>query len=126
MASVLIVDDDPDIRALLVTIIAAAGHDVAEAPDGACGLDLARSIVPDVILLDWMMPGLTGVEVCAALRSDTRFDATTIMLVTARAQPSDAREGASAGADAVIGKPFSARELRARVEAATNTGRLAS
>ena len=98
----------------------------AEASDGIRGLEAARTVVPDVVLLDWMMPGLTGVEVCAALRSEAQFDRTTIMLVTARAQPSDLREGTLAGADAYIGKPFSPRELRARVEAATSAGRLAS
>lgn len=117
MARVLVVDDDPDIRFLIAQSLARGHHAVTEAADGVAGLAAARADVPDVILLDWMMPGLSGIDVCAALRAEPRFDTTSIILVTARAQRADVSAGEAAGADDYIRKPFSPRDLRARVEA---------
>lgn len=115
MAQVLIVDDDVDVASLVFQVLAGAGHDVAVANDGDAGLAAAYSDVPDVMILDWMMPRKTGIEVCAALRADQRFAVTRIMMLTARSSPEDIALARSVGADDYFVKPFSPRVLRQRV-----------
>jgi DNA-binding response OmpR family regulator len=118
MATVLIVDDDPDIRDVAAMKLSLAGLDVHTESDGQRGLEAALEMRPDIVLLDWMMPNLTGLEVCRRLREATETAGTTIILLTAKAQERDVELGFSAGADDYIVKPFSPRELVTRVTAA--------
>lgn len=117
MSKVLVVDDDIDICALIEFKLAGAGHEVIVEHDGEGGLAAARSERPDAVLLDWMMPRLSGLEVCAALRSDPELASIPVVLLTARAQEADIERGFAAGADDYIVKPFSPRELSTRVDA---------
>lgn len=115
MAHVLVVEDDADVASLLRHVLSAVGHEVAIAHDGGAGLTAAYATHPDVVILDWMMPIKTGIEVCAALRSDPDFAATRIMMLTARSSPQDVSRAKAAGADDYFTKPFTPRELRERV-----------
>lgn len=108
---VLVVDDDPLIRRLLRAVLQTQDYQIVEAPDGASALELAAARTPDVVILDVMMPGTSGFEVCRALRADRRFDRTRIVMLTARATDADRDEGARAGADAYFTKPFSPLDL---------------
>ncbi len=117
MPRVLIVDDDPDIRDVAAMKLALAGLDVRAEADGERGLAAALETRPDVVLLDWMMPNLTGLDVCRQLRAMPETAHTTIIMLTAKAQETDIERGFDAGADDYIVKPFSPRELVTRVEA---------
>jgi two-component system, OmpR family, response regulator MtrA len=116
MARVLIVDDDPDIRALVIYRLSASGYEVISAGDGEAGLAAAREHVPDLVLADWMMPRLTGVEMCTRMRADPAIAGIPVVLLTARTDDIAMRTGWEAGIDEYITKPFSPRELAARVE----------
>src|SRR4051794_10701333 len=118
MARILVVDDEQDIRELVTFKLSRMGHEVRSEADGEAGLAAARQIRPDLILVDWMMPRLTGIEMCVALRADPDFALTPIILLTARAQESDLQRGFAAGASDYVVKPFSPRDLAARVAAA--------
>lgn len=111
MTHVLVADDDPDIRKLVVMKLRSAGHEVTEAADGSAALELARTRGPDLALLDLMMPGLTGLEVCEHLKADPATSGVPVVLLTARAQERDVEHGIAAGADAYLSKPFSPRQL---------------
>ena len=87
------------------------GLDIAETADGTTALDLARETPPDLVLLDWLMPGLSGLDLCRALRSDPRTAGATIVMVTARAMASDRDAALAAGADHYVAKPFSPSAL---------------
>jgi DNA-binding response OmpR family regulator len=115
---ILVVDDDSDIRDMLSFKLAHAGFDVHTEEDGEAGLAAAQQLAPDVVLLDWMMPGLTGPEVCQALREEPDTARLPVILLTAKAQEADVERGFAAGATDYIVKPFSPRELVARVTAA--------
>ncbi len=117
IASILVVEDDADVAQLIQHRLAASGHEVAVAGDGEQGLVAARDARPSLVILDWMMPHRTGLEVCAELRGDASFAGTRIMMLTARAQDEDIARAFSAGADDYMTKPFSPRELVARVGA---------
>ncbi len=117
MGSILVVEDDPDVSALIEHRLRAAGHSVTVEVDGEAGLAAARSAPHDLIMLDWMMPRRTGLEVCVELRSDPTFASTKILMLTARAQEIDVERALAAGASAYVTKPFSPRELAARVDA---------
>jgi len=117
MPRILLVDDDPDIRDMLTFKLANAGFETYSEADGETGLAAARELKPDVLLLDWMMPRLTGPEVCQKLREDPDTADTAIILLTARAQEADVQRGFATGADDYISKPFSPRELVSRVNA---------
>jgi DNA-binding response OmpR family regulator len=114
MRRVLIVDDDPKVCDVLDRYLAHAGFATAQARDGAKALELARTWGPDLVVLDLMLPGVGGVEVCARLREAS--DVPVIML-TARSTEEDKLAGLATGADDYLTKPFSPRELVARVEA---------
>jgi DNA-binding response OmpR family regulator len=114
MATVLVVDDDPKIRDLLRLYLEREGHRTAFAEDGPQALERARQRRPDIVLLDVMLPGLDGFEVCRQLRDES--DA-PILLLTARSGDSDKVVGLDLGADDYIVKPFSPRELMARIRA---------
>jgi CheY-like chemotaxis protein len=104
---VLIAEDDESLRALMRLTIDIGGLDIAEAADGTAALEAARASPPDVVLLDWMMPGLSGLDLCRALRSDPSTAGATIVMVTARVLPADRDAALRAGADHYVGKPFS-------------------
>lgn len=114
---ILVVEDDPVVRELIEFKLSSAGHDVHLEADGQAGLDAAKARKPDLIILDWMMPKLTGIQVCEAIRADATIADTAVLLLTARAQESDVEAGFAAGANDYLLKPFSPRELLSRVEA---------
>jgi CheY-like chemotaxis protein len=121
-ARVLIVDDDPDIRALVTYVLTVSGHDVICAEDGEAGLAAAREHAPDLVLADWTMPRLTGAELCARLRADPATAGIPVVLLTARTDDAALRGGREAGADEYVSKPFSPRELAARVDEILSRG----
>ncbi|HUF32025.1 MAG TPA: response regulator [Acidimicrobiales bacterium] len=115
--SVLVVDDDPVILKLLEVNFEMEGFEVLTAADGEEGLAVARSSRPDVIVSDVMMPKMNGLELVAALKADADTASIPVILLSARAQVSDLRDGSDAGADDYITKPFEPLELIERVEA---------
>jgi two-component system phosphate regulon response regulator PhoB len=117
MATILVVDDDPDICALLQFKLGSSGHRIRVEHDGEAALAALEDQDIDLVLLDWMMPRMGGLEVCLAMRADDRFAHVPVLMLTAKAQEADVQRGLSAGADDYILKPFSPREVAARVEA---------
>ncbi len=113
VAKVLVVDDDPTVREVVVSYLRAAGHDVREAIDGASALDAVREEPADLIVLDLMMPGLDGLEVARRLRVTSDVP---IVLLTALGSEQDRVVGLEIGADDYVTKPFSPRELVLRVD----------
>ena len=116
MADILVIDDDPDIRSLLFDTLSNAGHEVRTESNGDSGLASASQQPPDLVLLDWMMPVRSGLEVCHNLRADRALDRVPVIMLTARGHEADIEWGFAAGADAYIVKPFSPRALVWRVE----------
>ena len=114
---VLVVDDDQHIRELVRMKLQSAGHEVITAVDGEEGYNLAVQELPGLVLLDIAMPKMTGLEVCEKLREGASTSTLPIVLITARSSESDVEKGFAAGADDYITKPFSPRELLARLEA---------
>ena len=114
-ARILLVEDEEKVAQFVQRELSYEGYEVSVAHDGLSGLMAARDQAPDLIILDWMMPGLTGVEVCRRLRQTGT--ATPVILLTARDDVSDRVEGLDAGADDYVVKPFSIEELLARVRA---------
>ncbi|MFT5223650.1 MAG: EAL domain-containing protein (putative c-di-GMP-specific phosphodiesterase class I), partial [Glaciecola sp.] len=115
---VLVVDDTADVRELAIMALVAVGFEVHEAADGASALAAAKSLVPDCVVLDLVMPGMDGLQVCRALRADPITADCTIVLLTAVNEAADKSEAFAAGADDYIVKPFSPRDLAGRVAAA--------
>jgi DNA-binding response OmpR family regulator len=111
---VLVVDDEPPIVELVRGYLAREGWTVESAVDGPSALELARATAPDVVVLDVMLPGLDGVEVCRRLRA---FSDAYVVMLTARSEEIDRIVGLSVGADDYLVKPFSPRELVARIKA---------
>jgi two-component system alkaline phosphatase synthesis response regulator PhoP len=114
---VLAVEDDPGIRELMRIHLSLAGLDVSEIADGRQALDRARAEPFDLIVLDIMLPGLDGITVCRAIRSEGANRATPILMVTARDSEADTVVGLESGADDYLAKPFGVREFVARVGA---------
>jgi DNA-binding response OmpR family regulator len=123
MAEILVIDDDPDILSLLFDTLSSAGHDVRIEADGDAGLASAVELPPDLVLLDWMMPLRSGLEVCHNLRADRHLDGVPVVMLTARGTEADIEWGFAAGADGYIVKPFSPRALVWRIEAMLSKGR---
>lgn len=117
MATVLVADDDRDIRELVVFKLDQAGHQVMVAEDGPAALKAVSDQRPDLIVLDVMMPGMSGFDVCRELRARPDTADIPIILLTAKAQESDVQTGFTAGADDYVIKPFSPKELASRVQA---------
>ncbi|MCE2907633.1 MAG: response regulator [Burkholderiaceae bacterium] len=113
--TVLIADDEPNILVTLEFLMQREGHRVLMARDGDEALAQLRAHRPDLVLLDVMMPGKTGFEVCQALRADEALAHTRVLLLTAKGRDTDVAQGLGVGADAYVTKPFSTRELAARV-----------
>jgi two-component system, OmpR family, alkaline phosphatase synthesis response regulator PhoP len=113
----LLVDDEPDLLDLLRYTLQQAGFDVETARDGAEALTLARTSPPELIVLDVMMPGMSGLEVCQAIRSDPGMREIPILMLTARSAEPDEMQGLEAGADDYVAKPVSPRLLVSRIRA---------
>jgi DNA-binding response OmpR family regulator len=114
---VLVADDEEDIRALVAFGLKRAGYEVITATDGAEALTLATTRLPDLVVLDMMMPKATGLEVARSLREQETTKDIPVILLTARVQEADVARGFEAGADDYVKKPFSSHELEARVQA---------
>jgi two-component system, OmpR family, alkaline phosphatase synthesis response regulator PhoP len=117
MSRVLVVEDDKDIAELIAHSLQKAEHIVEIAASGTAGLNRARAAAPDLILLDLMLPGMDGLVVCQTLRSDPATAAIPIIMLTARGEEGERIAGLELGADDYVTKPFSPRELTARVAA---------
>jgi DNA-binding response OmpR family regulator len=115
MAKILLVEDEPDMVLGLKDNFEFEGYEVVTAPDGAAGLEKARREKPDLVILDIMLPKLSGLEVCRTLRSEGV--SVPILMLTARGQETDKVAGLELGADDYVTKPFSIKELLARVRA---------
>lgn len=115
--SVLVVEDETDVADLLRYNLTRAGFAVTVAKTGNEGLDLARKSRPDIIVLDLMLPGLTGHEICRALKGDSNTASIPIVMLTAKCEPHERIKGLELGADDYVTKPFSPRELVLRVQA---------
>jgi len=120
---VLVVEDDADVRELITWKLTQAGYGTLAEADGAAGLAAASGasatawgVRPDLVLLDWSMPKMSGIDVCLALRADPETAGLPVIVLTAKAQKSDIERGLAAGADDYIVKPFSLQEVLARVE----------
>jgi two-component system alkaline phosphatase synthesis response regulator PhoP len=117
MSRILIVEDDRDIAHLIVHYLTNAGHETEVVGNGADALAVLRRTPAELVVLDRMLPGLDGLEVCRAMRADSGLAAIPIIMLTARAEESDRIVGLELGADDYVTKPFSPRELVARVAA---------
>jgi two-component system alkaline phosphatase synthesis response regulator PhoP len=113
---VTIIEDDPDIAGLVEHYLAAEGFKVGHARDGAEGLKRVKASPPDLLILDLMLPGLDGLDVCKALRAAPATASLPILMLTAKGEESDKVIGLELGADDYLTKPFSPKELVARVK----------
>lgn len=116
-ANILLVEDEPAIQELISANLTRAGHPVVRASDAETAQRLIREALPDLILLDWMLPGMSGIEFARRLRNDERTRAIPIIMLTARGEETDKVLGLEVGADDYVTKPFSPRELVARIKA---------
>jgi len=114
---VLLIEDDRDIVELVRYNLEREGFQVASAMDGASGLAQIRKTPPDILLLDLMLPKLSGLDICKEIRRDTSLNKLPILMLTARGEEADRVVGLEMGADDYVTKPFSPRELGARVKA---------
>jgi two-component system, OmpR family, phosphate regulon response regulator PhoB len=116
MSKVLVCDDEQVLRALVRATLDGEGHEVVEARDGDEALEQAREHSPDLIVLDMMMPGRSGIDVLAELRRDAMLCRTPVVMLSARTQLSDRETAVQSGADRYLPKPFSPLELAQIVE----------
>jgi DNA-binding response OmpR family regulator len=114
VAKILVVDDEPNIREVVSLYLRRHGHDVVSATDGEEALEVFRESEPDLVVLDLMLPKVSGLEVCRRMRTDRRVP---LIMLTARGEEGERIVGLSLGADDYVVKPFSPRELAARVSA---------
>ena len=116
-AKILVIDDEEDIRELVGLNLRREGYEVVSCETGEEGLDLARSRKPDLILLDLMLPGIDGLEVCRKLKTDPLVASIPVVMLTAKSEEIDVVTGLELGADDYVTKPFSGKVLIARVRA---------
>jgi len=116
-ANILVVEDEPAIQELLALNITQAGHNAMRALSAEHAQELLRETMPDLILLDWMLPGMNGLEFARKLKSDPLTKSIPIIMLTARGDEYDKVRGLEVGADDYVTKPFSPRELNARLKA---------
>ncbi|CAM5212134.1 phosphate regulon transcriptional regulator PhoB [Oligella ureolytica] len=116
-STILVVEDEPAIQELIAVNLSFAGHKVLRADDAEQARILIDAELPDLILLDWMLPGLSGLQMARQLRSDERTKEVPIIMLTAKGEETDKVEGLESGADDYITKPFSPKELMARIKA---------
>ena len=114
---ILIADDEPNIVASLEFLMEQAGFEVRTAADGHEALALAASFAPDLVLLDVMMPGKSGYEVCQHLKADAATRHVKVVMLSAKGRDVEVAKGIELGADAYVTKPFSTRELAAQIRA---------
>ena len=112
---VLIADDEPNIVISLEFLMKREGHRVSVARDGDAALAMIRELRPDLVLLDVMMPGRSGFDVCQAVRADESLTGIKILMLSAKGRDTDVAKGSALGADAYMTKPFSTRELAEKV-----------
>ena len=112
---VLIADDEPNIVISLEFLMKREGHAVSVARDGVAALEAIRRERPALVLLDVMMPGMSGFEVCQAVRADEALAGVKILMLSAKGRDTDLAKGSALGADAYMTKPFSTRELADKV-----------
>jgi len=115
--NILVVEDEAAIREMLNYSLSRAGFEVHEAADARQAQDMISKVVPDLILLDWMLPGISGVELANKLRQANRTHRLPIIMLTAKGEEEDKIRGLEAGADDYVTKPFSPKELIARINA---------
>jgi two-component system phosphate regulon response regulator PhoB len=115
--TVLIIEDEAAIRDMLKFTLSASGYSVREAPDAEAGWKIALEDKPDLILLDWMLPGMSGVSFAQKVRQNSQTQSLPIIMLTARGEEEDQVKGFDSGADDYVVKPFSPRALVARVQA---------
>jgi two-component system phosphate regulon response regulator PhoB len=123
MAKILVIEDEKDLRQVLEYNLRQSGHEALVAPSGEDGLRVARDARPDLVLLDLMLPDMSGNEVCKALKESASTRHIPVVMVTARGEEIDRVVGFELGADDYIVKPFSVRELLLRVQAILRRGR---
>jgi len=116
-ATILIVEDEPAIHELISYNLKLSGYHALSAFDAEQALKMINAVLPDLVILDWMLPGLSGIDFARKLRADKRTKLVPIIVLTARAEEKDKLIGLEAGADDYITKPFSPRELSARIKA---------
>jgi DNA-binding response OmpR family regulator len=112
---ILIVDDEPDLRSVLRFGLEAAGFEVLEASDGEQGLKVACEQLPDLIVLDLMLPRMDGYKVCRALKFDDRYRQIPVFILSARSGDTDRRLALELGADAFVTKPYDMKDLLSRI-----------
>ena len=117
MAKLLLMEDEPDMRQLIQCALRVSGHEVEAVPDGMSGLQRVSESPPDLILLDMLMPKLTGIEVLEALKSSARFASIPVLVVTASTREAEAEKALRAGASGYLLKPFGLSELLSWVNA---------
>ncbi len=115
MARILIAEDDPSLRSLIRVTLDTGGFEILEAADGPSALEWVRRAHPDLVFLDWQMPGMSGLDVVRALRADSGTATTRIVMVTARGRKADEAACRRAGVDDFIVKPFSPLRLLDKV-----------
>ncbi|MCD4800116.1 MAG: response regulator [Methanococcoides sp.] len=113
---VLIVDDEPDAVIATKRALEADGYNVIEANNGVMAFDVLKSDIPDVILLDVMMPDMDGFEVCRRLKEEPLYENIPVIMLTAKGEINDKVEGLDIGADDYMTKPFNLKELKARIK----------
>lgn len=116
-AKILLVEDDPSLTELIKYNLEQIGYEVLIEMDGEEGLLSAQSNAPDLIILDWMLPNLSGIEICRRIRRDKNTKNIPVIMLTARSEENDKIRGLDTGADDYITKPFSPKELTARIKA---------
>src|SRR2546423_2269376 len=116
-ANILVVEDEPAIQELIAVNLQHAGHHVIRTRDAEGALGIVRNALPDLLLIDWMLPGMSGLSLARALRQQERTREIPIIMLTARSAENDKIAGLEAGADDYLAKPFSPRELLARIKA---------
>lgn len=116
MRKLLIVDDEDGVRALVRMTLDSGSFEIIEAAEGAQALQMARERRPDLVLLDVMLPDISGLDVCRELKADPDLASMTIIMLTARAQTADLGDAEEAGADGYFTKPFSPIALTRKVE----------
>ena len=116
-ANILVVEDEPAIQELLALNLTQAGHNAIRALSVEQAQMLMREALPDLIILDWMLPGMSGIEFARRLKSDEFSKSIPIIMLTARGEETDKVRGLEVGADDYVTKPFSPRELNARIKA---------
>ena len=121
---ILIIEDEVDIAELLEFNLEKAGYQISVSENGESGLDKARNLDPDLILLDMMLPGIHGLDVCRILKSDQETEATSIIILTALGQEENIVKGLEAGADDYVTKPFSLKVLLARIQSVLRRGKV--